>query len=105
MQRNLGWYSELPTGRFYKPKSADTSSLDVNKNKKKWRYIIDISASELLVIFIILTTLGLWLWSLIHCINNKKISRNIRRLGIVLIVVLGIFGSIIYLFLSRSNKN
>ncbi len=44
---------------------------------------------------------GLWLWSLIHCIKNKQLSDNNRIIGIVLIVLLGLLGSLIYLFLPR----
>jgi hypothetical protein len=44
---------------------------------------------------------GLWLWSLIHCVLNKRLEDNTRLIGILLIVLLGILGSLIYLFLPR----
>ncbi|WP_269524463.1 PLDc N-terminal domain-containing protein [Coraliomargarita parva] len=56
-----------------------------------------------LLIFIVLgiVTFGLWLWSLIHCAMNKQLSDTNRIVGILLIVLLGILGSLIYLFLPR----
>ena len=48
-----------------------------------------------------LSLFGLWLWSLIHCCVNKQLSDTNRIIGIVLIVVLGIIGSLVYLFLPR----
>jgi hypothetical protein len=47
---------------------------------------------------------ALWLWSLIHCIQNRYLSDNNRLIGIILIVVLGIVGSIVYLFLPREPQ-
>ena len=41
----------------------------------------------------------LWIWSLIHCILNKNMSDNNRIIGVVVIVVLGLLGSLIYLFI------
>ena len=49
--------------------------------------------------------LGLWLWSLIHCIMNKRLSDTNRIIGIVLIVILPLIGSIIYLFLPREPQD
>ena len=48
-------------------------------------------------------TLVLWIWSIIHCVNNKELSDTNRIIGIVLIVVLGLLGSLIYLFLPRDQ--
>jgi hypothetical protein len=56
-----------------------------------------------MVVFLLVTT-GLWLWSLIHCIQNKRISDSNRTLGIILIVVLGLLGSIIYLCLPEGGS-
>ncbi|MFT4176683.1 MAG: PLDc N-terminal domain-containing protein [Luteolibacter sp.] len=61
---------------------------------------------ELLVIGLIISVivfLGLWLWSLIHCITNKRLSDSNRLIGIVLIVILGLIGSVVYLFLPREQ--
>ena len=60
------------------------------------------------LIFIFLlgaATLGLWIWSIIHCIKNEQLSDANRIIGIVLIVILGIIGSLIYLFLPRQRKS
>lgn len=46
---------------------------------------------------------GLWIWSLIHCVTNKQLSDTTRIIGIILIVVLGLIGSLIYLFLPREQ--
>ena len=60
-----------------------------------------LGAPELILIVLVLGILVLWLWSLIHCIRNKRLSDTNRIIGIILIVVLGILGSFIYLFLPR----
>ena len=62
-----------------------------------------LGGQELILIVLILGILGLWLWSLIHCIQNKKLSDTNRIIGIVLIVVLGLIGSLIYLFLPKEQ--
>ena len=53
--------------------------------------------------FLALIGLGLWIWSLIHCLLNKKLTDTNRLIGIVVISVLGIFGSLIYLFIPREE--
>lgn len=47
---------------------------------------------------------GLWLWSLIHCIQNRYLSDNNRLIGILMIVLLGIIGSLVYLFLPKERE-
>ena len=56
------------------------------------------------MMLIALVSFGLWVWSLIHCIKNKQLSDNNRIIGIILIVVLGILGSLIYLFLPKETE-
>jgi len=48
--------------------------------------------------------LVLWIWSLIHCIQNRFLSDNNRLISIILIVVLGIIGSLVYLFVPREPE-
>ena len=48
--------------------------------------------------------LVLWIWSLIHCIQNHYLSDNNRLIGIILIAILGIIGSLVYLFLPRESE-
>ena len=59
--------------------------------------------SALFVIFGIIGVASfiLWLWSLIHCINNRYLTDQNRLIGILLIVLVGIIGSLVYLFLPR----
>ncbi|NNC90484.1 MAG: hypothetical protein HKN82_18670 [Akkermansiaceae bacterium] len=45
--------------------------------------------------------LVLWLWSLIHCVTNERLSDTNRLIGILLIVFLFLLGSFVYLFLPR----
>ena len=45
---------------------------------------------------------GLWLWSLIHWIMNNRLSDTNRLIGILLIAILGLLGSLIYVFLPRN---
>jgi uncharacterized BrkB/YihY/UPF0761 family membrane protein len=47
---------------------------------------------------------GLWLWSLIHCIQNRHLSDSNRLIGILLIVLLGLIGSLVYLFLPKEPE-
>ena len=54
-----------------------------------------------LILILGLAACGLWLWSLIHCITNKRLSDANRIVGIVCILLLGFLGSLIYLFLPR----
>ena len=54
-----------------------------------------------LILGMVAVVFGVWIWSLIHCIRNPRLSDTNRIIGIVLIVVLGIVGSLIYLFLPR----
>jgi hypothetical protein len=58
----------------------------------------------LLIGVLVLATLGQWLWSLIHCICNKRLSDTNRIIGVVLIVLLGLIGSLVYLFLPRESQ-
>lgn len=52
-----------------------------------------------------LVAVVLWLWSLVHCIRNKGLSDNMRLIGVLLIVFLGLLGSLIYLVLPRNHVN
>ena len=49
-------------------------------------------------------TLGLWIWSLVHCIRNRYLNDNNRLIGILLIILLGLLGSLVYLFLPRERE-
>jgi hypothetical protein len=51
-----------------------------------------------------LAIFAVWIWSLIHCIQNKYLSDNNRVVGIILIALLGIVGSIVYVFLPREAE-
>ncbi|MEM1085556.1 MAG: PLDc N-terminal domain-containing protein [Verrucomicrobiota bacterium] len=51
-----------------------------------------------------LVVFGLWLWSLIHCIQNRYLSDSNRLIGILMIVLLGIIGSLVYLFLPKEAE-
>jgi Phospholipase_D-nuclease N-terminal len=55
-------------------------------------------------ILIGLATVGVWLWSLIHCISNRRLTDTNRLIGILLIILLGIVGSLVYLFLPREQN-
>lgn len=50
-----------------------------------------------------LAVAAFWLWSLIHCATNRRISDTNRLVGILLIVFLGPLGSLIYLMLPRAS--
>lgn len=58
----------------------------------------------ILAVLIGLVTLGVWVWSLIHCIQNRFLNDTNRLTGILLIVLLGLLGSLVYLFLPRENE-
>ncbi len=46
----------------------------------------------------------IWIWSLIHCINNRHLTDQNRLIGILVIVLLGVIGSIVYLFLPHESQ-
>lgn len=73
------------------------------ENLSRPLFLGTLGTQELFLILIVLVILGLWLWSLIHCIMNKRLSDTNRIIGIVLIAILGILGSIVYLFLPRER--
>ena len=59
-----------------------------------------------LVLFLVGGLLGLaivvfWIWSLVHCAMNRHLSDGNRIAGLLLIVLLGPLGSLIYLCLPR----
>jgi len=59
----------------------------------------EILSGSPIVIFVVfalfsVVSLALWIWSLIHCIQNRFLSDNNRIIGIILIVLLGILGSL-----------
>lgn len=58
----------------------------------------------LVVVVFGLAMLGLWVWSLIHCIQNRYLNDNNRLIGILLIILLGLIGSLVYLFLPRETQ-
>jgi len=58
----------------------------------------------LLGICVVIPIIGIWIWSLIHCIKNQRLTDTNRIIGIALIVVLGIIGSLVYLFLPRQRE-
>jgi len=58
----------------------------------------------LLALLVGVAVFALWLWSLIHCVQNRYLNDNNRLIGILLIVVLGIIGSLVYLFLPRETE-
>ena len=64
------------------------------------------SMNGLLAIILLLGLVftGLWVWSLIHCITNKRLSDGNRVIGIVCILLLGLIGSGIYLALPRDRR-
>ena len=60
------------------------------------------------LVFTFLIVVGLavsaiWLWSLIHCATNRRLSDTNRLIGILLIIFLGPLGSLVYLFLPRET--
>ena len=60
-----------------------------------------------LIAFIGIISIGsivLWIWSLIHCIQNRYLSDNNRLIGILLIILLSLLGSFIYLFLPKETE-
>lgn len=59
---------------------------------------------SLVLLLIGVVGFGLWLWSLISCIRNRYLSDTNRLIGIILIVVLSLLGSLIYLFLPKEKE-
>ncbi|HMS16849.1 MAG TPA: PLDc N-terminal domain-containing protein [Planctomycetota bacterium] len=57
-----------------------------------------------LIVLLFVVIIVLWLWSLIHCIQNKRLTDNNRLIAVLLIVFLGIFGSFIYIFMAKGDR-
>ena len=57
------------------------------------------------VIIVLLGTVSfaVWLFSLIHCVRNKRLSDTNRLVGVLLIIFLFLAGSFVYLFLPREQ--
>jgi len=64
-----------------------------------------IGGPELVMILVLLVIPAVWLYSLVHCVRNKKLSDTNRIIGIILILLLTIIGSVIYLFLPREKTD
>ena len=62
-----------------------------------------VGIQELVVILVLLVIPAVWVYSLVHCIRNKKLSDTNRIIGILLIVLLPILGSINYIFIPREK--
>jgi hypothetical protein len=54
---------------------------------------------ELIVILLILSMTGLWVWLLVDCIQHE--SERHKVMWILIIVLAGILGALIYLFARR----
>lgn len=61
--------------------------------------------TSIFIIFFCVWIVIFWLISLIHCVSNKQLSDTNRVVGILLIVFLGILGSIAYIVLPRLELN
>ena len=73
-----------------------------DRNYCDTRFVMDhgqAAAGGAVIAFLLISVVffGLWIWSLVHCITNKRLSSSNRTLAIILIAVLGLIGSIIYL--------
>ena len=58
---------------------------------------------DAIFIFLFCTYVALWLWSLIHCLQNRRLTDTNRLIAVLLIVLLGLLGSFIYLFMANGN--
>ena len=65
---------------------------------------IGLGGPEIIIILVLLGILAIWIYSLIHCIRNKSLSDRNRTIGIVLIAILGVLGSLVYLFIPREGS-
>ncbi|MFC7336322.1 hypothetical protein ACFQY0_03965 [Haloferula chungangensis] len=69
---------------------------------------VQVSGAPIIVVLIFgligLVGVGLWLWSLIHCIQNRYLTDSNRMIGVILICVLSLLGSLVYLFLPRESE-
>ena len=45
-----------------------------------------------------------WVWSLVDCINNESSSGNDKIVWILLILFLGIIGTLLYMFIRRPQR-
>ncbi|MGJ8696968.1 MAG: hypothetical protein ACSHYF_11665 [Verrucomicrobiaceae bacterium] len=62
------------------------------------------NVTALFLLILSLSLVILWLWSLFHCLVNKRINSTMKIIGIFLIVSLAHLGSVIYLLLPRDSN-
>ena len=84
------------------------AEVERDRNYFYTRFVMDhgqaaAGGAVIVILVISLVFFGLWIWSLVHCINNKRLSSSNRTLGIILIAVMGLLGSLIYLFLPQES--
>jgi len=58
---------------------------------------------SIVLLLIVLLVFGLWIWSLVHCILNSKISAGSKIACLLAIIFLGLLGSLLYVFLAGGD--
>jgi hypothetical protein len=48
-----------------------------------------------------LALLAFWIWSIVDAVKNPKLDSNTRLIWVIVIVIVGPLGSLIYLFAGR----
>lgn len=67
-----------------------------------------IGAGELVLIVVILTItlggMGLWIWMMVDCLTNEPATGNDRLVWILVIVLGGWIGALVYLLVRRPRR-
>ena len=58
-----------------------------------------------LMLSLSLCVAGLWLWALIDCISNEPATGNDKIIWLLVIILLGFVGAILYLRIQRPKRN
>jgi hypothetical protein len=63
-----------------------------------------VGVPELLIVLFIATIFAFWIWMLVDCARNPRLSSNQRVAWILVIVFLQTIGAIVYFFAARASE-
>ena len=65
-------------------------------------FIIIIS---LLIILLVIASVGFWIWMIVDCAKRKFKDDTMKIIWLLVMVLIGIIGAIVYFFVVKVNKN
>ncbi len=58
----------------------------------------------LVALVVVLTSVGFWIYTIVDVIKSKFVDESTKIVWLLVVILLGLLGSIIYWVLGRSNK-